>query len=68
MNPLAFSARASARWPEYAIAFSAIGESYAKLRYGRGGAREQAALMATLQRAAEVLPAVRALQSQPAAG
>ena len=67
-GPLAFSARASARWPEYAIAFSAIGESYAKLRYGRVGAREQAALMATLQRAAEVLPAVRALQSQPAAG
>jgi len=63
-GPIAFSARASARWPDYAIAFHAIGESYAKLRYGRLGAREQAALVATLERAAEVLPAVRTLQAE----
>ena len=67
-GPLAFSARASARWPDYAIAFHAIGESYARLRYGSTGIREQAALMATLERAAEVLPAVRTLVSQPTAG
>ena len=65
-GPLAFSSRASARWPDYAIAFHAIGESYAKLRYGRIGRREQAALIATLERAAEVLPAARALQAEAA--
>ena len=62
-GPLAFSSRASARWPDYAIAFHAIGESYAKLRYGRIGRREQAALLATLERASEVLPAVGQLRS-----
>jgi transglutaminase-like putative cysteine protease len=55
-GPLAFSERASERWPDYAIAFSAIGESYAKLKYGRVGRRERSALLATLERAAEVLP------------
>ena len=34
-GPLAFCSRASERWPDYAIAFHAIGESYAKLKYGR---------------------------------
>jgi protein-glutamine gamma-glutamyltransferase len=56
-GPLAFSSRASERWPDYAIAFHAIGESYAKLKYGRVARREREALIATLQRAAEVLPA-----------
>ncbi len=62
-GPLAFSSRASERWPDYAIAFHAIGESYAKLRYGRIGRREHEALIATLQRAAEVLPAVGTLRN-----
>jgi len=62
-GPIAFSSRASERWPDYAIAFHAIGESYAKLKYGRIARREREALIATLQRAAEVLPAVAALRS-----
>ena len=33
-GPLAFAQRAAARWPQFAIAFAAIGESYAALRYG----------------------------------
>jgi transglutaminase-like putative cysteine protease len=66
-GPIAFSSRASERWPDYAIAFHAIGESYAKLKYGRIAHRERNALIATLQRAAEVLPAVGALRSEPVA-
>ena len=62
-GPLAFSSRASERWPEYAIAFHAIGESYAKLRYGRVAARERAVLVATLERAADVLPSAGALRA-----
>lgn len=62
-GPIAFSSRASRRWPDYAIAFNAIGESYAKLRYGRIGQRERDALIATLQRATEVLPAAQKLRA-----
>ena len=62
-GPLAFSSRASERWPDYAIAFHAIGESYAKLKYGRIAHGERQALIATLQRAAEVLPAAVALRT-----
>ena len=65
-GPLAFSSRASERWPDYAIAFHAIGESYAKLRYGQTARREREALLATLQRAAEVLPAAAALRNASA--
>ena len=61
-GPLAFSSRASERWPDYAIAFHAIGESYAKLKYGRVARRERSVLIATLERAAEVLPAPAALR------
>lgn len=62
-GPITFSARASERWPDYAIAFHAIGESYAKLKYGRIARREREALIATLQRAAEVLPAAGELRT-----
>jgi len=57
-GPIAFAARASARWPRFAIAFSAIAESYAALRYGPPSTRpgEREALVATLARAVEVLP------------
>ncbi|HVE51291.1 MAG TPA: DUF3488 and transglutaminase-like domain-containing protein [Casimicrobiaceae bacterium] len=65
-GPLAFSSRASRRWPDYAIAFSAIGESYAKLKYGAIAQRERDALLATLERAAEVLPAAATLRSASA--
>ncbi|MCK7500959.1 MAG: hypothetical protein MZW92_70515 [Comamonadaceae bacterium] len=47
-------ARAAQRWPEFAIAFHAIGESYAMLRYGRTAPRQRDALVATLARAVEV--------------
>jgi len=65
-GPLDFAQRASARWPDYAIAFHAIGESYAKLRYGRTGTREHEVLIATLRRAAEVLPPAAALRTATA--
>ncbi len=61
-GPVAYAARASERWPQFSIAFHAIGESFATLRYGMTGERERAALLATLQRAFEVLPAPAALR------
>ncbi len=62
-GPLAFSARAAQRWPQFAIAFAAIGESFAALRYGAAPVeRERDALVATLERAIEVLPAPAALR------
>ena len=63
-GPLDFSRRAAARWPQFAIAFSAIGESFAELRYGAGDiTREREALVATLERAIEVLPAPATLRA-----
>jgi hypothetical protein len=64
-GPIAYAARASRRWPQFAIAFSAIAESSAALRYGPPPVRpgEHEALVATLARAVEVLPA-----SAPARG
>ena len=64
-GPLAFASRAAARWPQFAIAFAAIGESFAELRYGAPPsiAAERAALVATLQRAIEVLPAPATLRT-----
>jgi len=62
-GPVAFTQRAARRWPEFAIAFHAIGESYAMLRYGRTAPRQRDALVATLERAVEVLPAPAALRA-----
>ena len=63
-GPLAFSSRAATRWPQFAIAFSAIGESFAELRYGAIAVeREREALVSTLSRAIEVLPAPRTLRA-----
>lgn len=64
-GPIAYAARASRRWPQFAIAFSAIAESYAALRYGPPPARagEHEALVATLARALEVLPAAAQLRA-----
>jgi hypothetical protein len=64
-GPVAFTQRAAQRWPEFAIAFHAIGESYAVLRYGRTGPHQRVALVATLERAVEVLPAPAALRAGP---
>ena len=57
-GPLAFAERAASRWPEFAIAFRAIGESFAALRYGNVERKEseRVALIATLERAIDVLP------------
>jgi transglutaminase-like putative cysteine protease len=71
-GPLAYGARASARWPEFAVAFQVIADSYAQLRYGpapatRGAHRRREAALARLARAINVLPApatLRALQPQ----
>jgi hypothetical protein len=64
-GPLAFAERASRRWPQFEIAFRAIGESFAALRYGTAGSRdsERVALTATLERAIEVLPTPRKLRA-----
>jgi protein-glutamine gamma-glutamyltransferase len=58
-GPLAFAARAARRWPQFEIAFRAIGESFAVLRYGTAENRdsERDALLATLRQAIDVLPA-----------
>jgi transglutaminase-like putative cysteine protease len=62
-GPLAFAQRAAARWPQFAIAFAAIGESFAALRYGApAAAAERSALLATLKRAVAVLPSPRTLR------
>jgi hypothetical protein len=57
-GPLAFSQRAASRWPQFAIVFAAIGEAYAKLRYGAlaPDSRDRAALIATLEHALRALP------------
>ncbi|MEO8487341.1 MAG: DUF3488 and transglutaminase-like domain-containing protein [Betaproteobacteria bacterium] len=67
-GPIAYAARASRRWPQFAIAFAAIAESYAALRYGPPPARagEREALVATLARAVDVLPAPARLRSAAA--
>jgi len=62
-GPVAFAQRAAQRWPQFAIAFAAIGQSFATLRYGNVAApRQRDALVATLKRAIEVLPAPAALR------
>jgi protein-glutamine gamma-glutamyltransferase len=64
-GPLAFAERASRRWPQFEIAFRAIGASFAALRYGTAGhhASERAALLATLERAIEALPRASKLRA-----
>jgi transglutaminase-like putative cysteine protease len=64
-GPIAFAGRAAARWPQFEIAFRAIGESFATLRYGVADRREgdRLALLATLERAIEVLPAPGTLRA-----
>ncbi len=64
-GPLDYARRASERWPQFAIAFAAIAESYAALRYGTAAARagEREALLATLARAVDVLPPAGSLRA-----
>ena len=69
-GPLAFAERASRRWPQFEIAFRAIGESFASLRYGITENRdsERRALVATLERAIDVLPSPAKLRKLHAMG
>ena len=54
----------AARWPQFAIAFRAIGESYAALRYGKRPTSRRARRAAgALARAIEVLPPPAALRA-----
>jgi len=63
-GPIAFAGRAASRWPQFDIAFRAIGESFAQLRYGiERRDSERLALIATLERAIDVLPAPGALRA-----
>jgi transglutaminase-like putative cysteine protease len=63
-GPLAFAERAASRWPQFAIAFRAMGDSFAALRYGNATREsDRLALIATLERAVEVLPAPAALRA-----
>jgi len=63
-GPIAFAGRAASRWPQFDIAFRAIGESFAALRYGSERRdRERLALIATLERAIDVLPAPATLRA-----
>jgi transglutaminase-like putative cysteine protease len=66
-GPLAYVARASARWPEYAPAFNVIGAAYASLRYGSIAARadtdrDRAAALVHLARALDIVPAAGVLR------
>jgi transglutaminase-like putative cysteine protease len=64
-GPLAYVARASARWPDYAVAFEIIGAAYAGLRYGAMPERRRPAALARLARAIDVLPAPATLRATP---
>ena len=68
-GPLDFSQRAAARWPQFAIVFAAIGEAYAKLRYGSLSpeSRDRAALIATLEHSIGALPSSSRLRGGAAA-
>ena len=70
-GPLAYAARAAARWPQFTKAFRVIGDSYAELRYGPVAARtdtnlERASALWRLRRAVRILPAAAALRKTPA--
>ena len=62
-GPIAYASRAAKRWPQFAIAFGAIGDAYAMLRFGPVSDDERSALVATLARAIEVLPSPAALRA-----
>jgi transglutaminase-like putative cysteine protease len=64
-GPLAFAERAARRWPQFAIALRAIGESFTALRYGTAASRERErnALLATLERAIDALPRASRLRA-----
>jgi transglutaminase-like putative cysteine protease len=70
-GPLAYAARAAARWPQFTKAFRVIGDSYAELRYGPVAARtdtnlERASALWRLRRAVRILPAAATLRKSTA--
>ena len=60
-GPLAYTARAARRWPEFAAVFDIVGEAYAQLRYGPDVRAERRAAERRLRRALRVLPRARQL-------
>lgn len=69
-GPLAYAARAAARWPEFTGAFGIIGDSYAALRYGPVAAHadttlERASALWRLKRALSLLPSPAELRGVP---
>jgi hypothetical protein len=72
-GPLDYVARAAVRWPQFAKAFTVIGDSYAELRYGPVSAHadttlERASALWRLRRAVRILPKTGALRrAAPAA-
>ena len=72
-GPLAYVARAAARWPQFAKALDIIGHSYAELRYGAVAAHadttlERASALWRLRRAVRILPRAATLRRVPTAG
>ncbi|MGH8850965.1 MAG: transglutaminaseTgpA domain-containing protein [Casimicrobiaceae bacterium] len=63
-GPLAYAARAAARWPARAALIGAIAERYAALRYGPASPRN-AALVGELRASVGALPAARVLRASP---
>jgi hypothetical protein len=69
-GPLAYATRAAQRWPDFAAAFSVIGDSYATLRYGPAAVSQAAGsahapTLARLEHAIAVLPPPRVLRATP---
>lgn len=70
-GPIAYTARASARWPEFTATFRVIADAYATLRYGPVAAHadttlERASALWRLKRAVDLLPSPRRLRARPA--
>ena len=61
-GPLAYTARAAARWPQSSALLQRIGEAYATLRYGPGDAARRP-LLERLRSGIAALPSVRTMRS-----
>jgi hypothetical protein len=71
-GPVAYAARAAAKWPELAAAFAIVGDAYAQLRYGPAAAladrsRDRASALARMEHAVAILPSAAALRRAPPA-
>jgi transglutaminase-like putative cysteine protease len=61
-GPIAYAARAAARWPRWSTLFASLAESYALLRYGPESDRRDE-LLAALRANVAALPKIRALRA-----